>query len=80
MGGQGLLATAEAIARIQKCLIKLYYFKELGAAPAKLAQCQETARMVESPAGITTLPTANPLREQGTKLWHSCATPRAQPN
>lgn len=67
LGGRGLLAIAEAIARIQKCLTKPYFSKESEAAPAKPAQCQETARMVEYPAGIAALPTANPLQKHGNK-------------
>ena len=66
-GGRGLLAIAEAIARIQKCFKNPYFSEESEAAPAKPARCQETARMVESPAGIAALPTANPLREHGNK-------------
>lgn len=46
---------------------KPYFSKESEVASAKPTQCQETARMVESPAGITTLPTANPLRNHGNK-------------
>lgn len=67
LGGHGLLAVAEAIARIQACLEKHCFSKESAAAPAKAAQCQQTARMVESPAGIAALPTANPLREHGNR-------------
>lgn len=62
-----LLAIAVAIARIRKCLKNPYFSKESEAGPAKPARCQETARMVESPAGVAALPTANPLREHGNK-------------
>lgn len=58
----------EAIARIQKCLKKPDFSEESGAAPAKpVARCQETARVVESPAGIAALPTADPRQEHGNR-------------
>jgi len=41
--------------------------QRVGSSSSKPAQCQETAQMVESPAGIAALPTANPLRKHGNK-------------
>lgn len=44
------------------------FSKESEAAPAKPVRCQETARMVESPAGIAALPAVIPCESTGTKL------------